>query len=257
MSSANYTESLSIEEIKEKFENETYSLRRVPRILEIETGGIFINRKAPYPNELESLEDMDWERDKVQTHKLKKRSYGDLQFKIGMINTKYFESREKLDCLFESKTQETLSSNFERISIENALKHFSIDLSCNMEYYMENKHELEIDLKRKDVNIDVNNELEMKKIEKELFYNQMCRIFGGNNEETSDDYIQEPDVDGEVYSKALILKDFHMFYKDETIEWQLLDEETITYCSVSFINWSFSISSFFNLMHLFTDFQFF
>jgi hypothetical protein len=189
-------------------------LHDAPRILYIDTSGIFINKNAPYPNEIESLEDMDWERDKIQTYKLKETSYGDLQFKIEMINTKYFDSREMLDKLFVSKDRQTPFSNMEQISIEDALKYFSIELSCNMDYYLKTNHEIEKDLNRNNVNIDLNDELAMKKLEKELFYNQMLKLFG-EIEATSDDIIISKDGDDKIFfEKAFILKDFHMLFMD-------------------------------------------
>jgi hypothetical protein len=230
MKSTNDKDSSSIdEEIKEKFVKGIYKLSSIPRIIEIEAGGIYINRKAPFPNELESLEDMDWENDKLQIHNLKAKGYGDFGFKIGMINTKYFDDREALDSLYISKIRQTSSSNIERISIENALEHFSIQLSCDMDYYMKNKHELENDLKRPVISYDANNIDEMKKLEKELLYNQMCKIFGQSKvapsmcffaplvgQSMEDDIIRPDDngLDGQLFDKAFIIKDFKMLYRD-------------------------------------------
>ena len=67
------------------------------------------------------------------------------------------------------KIRQTTSLNIERISIENALKHFSIDPSCNVDYYLKNKHEIELDLNRTNINIDVNNRFAIETLEKELF----------------------------------------------------------------------------------------
>ena len=53
-----------------------------------------------------------------------------------------------------------------------------MNVSCNMEYYLNNREELEKDLNRK-----VTNECELKeeKLEQELFYNLMCKWFGNES----------------------------------------------------------------------------
>ncbi len=150
----------------------------------------------------------------MQTHKLKQSSYGDLQFHIGMIHIKHFDSREILDNLYVYKSRQSFSPNFERISIDKALQHFDIDLSCNMDYYLTNKNEIEKDLNKKIVDLDLNNDYQMRKLEKELFYNQMCKLFG-ENEDTSDDIIKAEDGEKKNnYEKAFILKGFHMLFMD-------------------------------------------
>jgi hypothetical protein len=83
-----------------------------------------------------------------------------------------------------------------------------------MDYYLKTNHEIEKDLNRNNVNIDLNDELAMKKLEKELFYNQILKLFG-ENEATSDDIIKSKDGDNKIFfEKAFILKDFHMLFMD-------------------------------------------
>ena len=69
---------------------------------------------------------------------------------------------------------------------------------------MKNKHELENDLKRPVISYDANNIDEMKKLEKELLYNQMCKIFGQSME---DDIIRPDDngLDGQVFCHLAII----------------------------------------------------
>ncbi|CAF0762519.1 unnamed protein product [Brachionus calyciflorus] len=200
--------------IKEKIIHRIYSIYKAPRIIYIDTSGIYVNKKAPYPSETESFEDMDWERDKMLTQKLKQSSYGDLQFHIGIINIKHLDSREILDNLYVDKIRQSNSKNFERISIEKALEHFDIELSCDMDFYLNNKHEIEVDLNKKNVNFDLKNDYQMRRLEKELFYNQMCKLFG-DKEDTSDDFVKQEDEDEKIYyEKAFILKDFHVLFMD-------------------------------------------
>jgi hypothetical protein len=165
--------------IKEKFERGIYSLKCIPRILYMDTTGIYINKNGLYPNEVESLEDMDWERDKHLTHKLKATSYGDWQFNIGMINTKHFENREKLDNMFIEKSKQAVSYtciNVERISIEKAVKLFNIEFSCNMDWYLNNQNAIEMDLNHKILHLDSNNEYFMKKLNKCVNYLEKMKM---------------------------------------------------------------------------------
>ncbi|CAF0755474.1 unnamed protein product [Adineta steineri] len=172
--------------------------------------GIFINKNGPYPDEIESLEDMDWESDKLLTPKLKATSYGDWECTIGMINIKHFENREKLDDMFIDKSERTIfdtCSDFQRISIENAMKLFDIDFSCDMNWYLNNQSAIEEDLQRQVLPLDLNNDYLMKKLEQELLYKQMCNLFG----EIEDDN-NKPQDDDTIYEKCFILKDFYMLY---------------------------------------------
>ncbi|CAF1290022.1 unnamed protein product [Adineta steineri] len=199
--------------IKEKFERKIYSLDCIPRILDMDAPGIFINKNGPYPDEIESLEDMDWERDKLLTPKLIATSYGDWKCTIGMINIKHFENREKLDDMFIDKSERTISrncSNFQRISIDKAMKLLKIKFSCDMNWYLNNQSAIEEDLQRQVLPLDLNNEYLMKKLEQELFYKQMCKLFG----EMEDDD-NKPQDDDTIYEKCFILKDFDMLHSYE------------------------------------------
>jgi hypothetical protein len=73
--------------------------------------------------------------------------------------------------------------------------------SINLDYYLANWEELEKDLGRKvDKNLE-RTEAEWKRLSDELFYNLMCRIFGGPLD------IDQQDQDG----KKFIITDFHSF----------------------------------------------
>jgi len=116
--------------IKEKLESGIYSLDYAPRILDMDVTGIYINSSGPYPDEVESFEHRNWPKHKVQTSKLKARSYGDWQFNIGMINMKHFENRDKLDDLFLDKSQRKLR-NVASKSIEFLFKMLSNYFTSN------------------------------------------------------------------------------------------------------------------------------
>lgn len=196
--------------IKEKLEREIYSLDHAPRILSMDVKGIYINKNGLYPDEVESLQNKTWSKDKILTPKLKATSYGDWQFNIGIIQTKHFENQEKLDDMFIEKSERIVTkhcTNTDRISIRQAIKFFGIEFSCNMDWYLKNQHAIEEDLNRQVLPLNLDDEQSMKKLEEELFYNQMCRLFG----ETEDDE-NKPQDDDTIYEKCFIVKDFHVLH---------------------------------------------
>lgn len=207
------TDSNSTMSIKEKFERGIYSLDYIPRILDMDITGVYIDKNGLYPNEVESLEHKDWPKHKILTPKLKATSYGDWQLNIGMINTTHFEDREKLDDMFVDKSERISSQRcikVGRISIQKAVKLLRIDFSCNMDWYLKNQHAIEEDLNRQILPLNLNDEYFMKSIEQELFYNQMCKLFG----ETEDDQ-NKPQDDETIYEKCFIVKDFHILHAYE------------------------------------------
>ena len=80
-----------------------------------------------------------------------------------------------------------------------------------MDYYIKNRNEILNDLNRNILDIELSDEHMKKKLEEELFYKQMCNLFG----ESEDD--DKSPVNGSNYEKQFILKDFHIFYLSETI----------------------------------------
>jgi hypothetical protein len=104
------------------------------------------------------------------------------------------------------------NKNFEKVSINKAFQLLNVEVSCNMEYYLNHLDEIEKDLNRKV------NEIELKetnkKLEQELFYNQMCKLFGTEGVPGSYDSILDKTIEPElVYERAYMLKDFRVFYK--------------------------------------------
>ena len=156
--------------IKEKFEKGIYELEYIPRILEIEYGNLKINKYAPYPNEIESLEKLNFtdNLNLVDTQKLIS-PHSDSEFSVGIINKQHFESREKLDSLFIKGYDVAFSKKFDKISINKAFELLNVDVSCHMKYYLDHVEEIEKDLSRK-VNVIELNETNNKKLEQELFY---------------------------------------------------------------------------------------
>ena len=60
-----------------------------------------------------------------------------------------------------------------KISFKNALKMLSVNLSCNMKFYLTNQNEIEVDLNHKVRDLDLNDKERMDKLEQEHFYKQL------------------------------------------------------------------------------------
>jgi hypothetical protein len=129
------------------------------------------------------------------------------------LDQSYFESRESLEeAIIEERKREKRSECIEapKISFKDALKAMKVDLSCNMEYYLANLNELEADLNRPiDINVIIDDKLEMRKLEQELFYKNLCKILS-DGEESKDDKVEK---DGD-YVKTFMITDFRIFHFD-------------------------------------------
>ena len=200
--------------IKDKLEKGIYLLENIPRVMEMSGHeGIFINRNAPNLDEMDSLENMNWPRDRIQTHKLKAKSYGDWGLDIGIINTKHFENREKLDemlILDLRLTSKIPCQNIEQISFQKALEYLGVKVSTNMDFYLKNRNELEADLLRKVSDSDLKNQHIYNKINQELFYKQMIKLFDKDENGAAEDDLKT-NVDNIFFEKAFFLKDFHKY----------------------------------------------
>lgn len=77
-----------------------------------------------------------------------------------------------------------------------------------MEFYLNNKNELEADLKHQ-LSIDIDENV-IKQLEDELFYINMCKVFGPEIEE------DKVDIDGETifFEKSFMLKNFNILFYD-------------------------------------------
>jgi hypothetical protein len=108
-------------------------------------------------------------RDQLEYHKLKATSHGDWGMDIAIINTKHFERKEKLDEMLLADSTLTVKvpcQNIDRISFQKALDFFGVDNSTNMDFYLENRNELEADLKRQVSDSDLANKNSLKRIKK-------------------------------------------------------------------------------------------
>jgi hypothetical protein len=102
-----------------------------------------------------------------------------------------------------------------KTSLREALALLSVDLSCNMSYYVANKSELEHDLKRRiSADVDLKDDLVLKKLEQELFYNMMIKLFGYLGYQSADDDVQ---VDGEkiLYGKSFMIRYCKLLHDDD------------------------------------------
>ena len=190
--------------IKEKFEKYIYRLDDVPRLLQIDFKGAFVNKHAPYPNELDSLNSFNWHENKVKTEKLNTID-NDWEFIIETINSAHFDSREKLDDLYlpkEFRKIPELEVNLDKISINKVFEMFNAEVKCNMDYYLKHPEEMEKDLRRKIKEEEFNS----PRLEQELFYTLMCKILGDSE---PSDKLEQTGKDETSFDKVFMLKDFH------------------------------------------------
>jgi hypothetical protein len=122
--------------------------------------------------------------------KLKASSYRDYACWLDLMPSSYFESRDKLDFLDSLEWQGDPSFDpnkpveiIERVPFEEALKLMTVTLSCNMEYYLANRDEMEEELGRKLDSFNPEDESFMKRLERELFYNQVIKIVGESEDD--------------------------------------------------------------------------
>jgi hypothetical protein len=90
--------------VQDKFIQEIYSKTSLPTVIYMEPPIVYVNKDAPNINEIECLEEYNFQEKKILSPKLKARAYGATQFWIERINSSYFESKEKFDeiCMEQS-----------------------------------------------------------------------------------------------------------------------------------------------------------
>jgi hypothetical protein len=125
-----------------------------------------------------------------------------------MVHSAYFATRKEVDDdflvpEFTIDRNNTIEEWRDKISIEElgtmgGMKCFSL----NLDYYLANWEELEKDLGRSVERNLERTETEWKQLSDELFYKQMCRIFGGPLDIDDD----EQGEDG----KKFVITDFHI-----------------------------------------------
>ncbi|CAF1073081.1 unnamed protein product [Brachionus calyciflorus] len=194
--------------VKEKFEKQEYTLDSIPRLVLMNHTGVYVNKNAPYPNEIESLENFDFEKSKIKFDQLQVKSYGCWQLAVAMISSKYFESRAKFDELYTNEVEiehiDTRLEKADRISIAKAFESmFNVKMSLNLELYKKNKNVMEYYL-----NCNV-NKMENKSLnqikENEMFYEEMSKIFV---------FRWYLDEDQNTKEKTHMLTNFRMLFND-------------------------------------------
>lgn len=200
--------------IREKLLNQTYNLYSSPRVIYMDSFSTRVNKYAPNIDEVKSFEDYDWERDSVDCPKLTGDSCGEWEFKISMLKSAYFKSKEEFELLY---VPYRIISNidccyYEKIPIEEAISILGLDISVNFDYYMKNREKLRADLGREISNDIIQDKTTRKSIEKELFYKQMVKLFGDSDNAVS------LDTDG-----RLMIKNFRILYYDGNLNWAIAE----------------------------------
>lgn len=196
----------SFVEITTGFEEGIYSLTQIPVLLTVEESCVFYNKDWPQEDELEALNQRYW--NKVPAPKFRAHTYRDSWLYIGIISTKYFDSREKFDAVYSREWKmfdpdySKAVERFEKITFQDALKdHLSVKIWCNLDYYLSNKTEMEKDL---GYNLEIVNPIDNHTklhLKKKLFFKSCIDIFGDINDE-------EEKAESEIF-----LRDFHVLYK--------------------------------------------
>ena len=201
----------SDETIREKFETSVYTLSNVPEVVRMSHEGIFVNEHVPYPDLISDTNAILATNRNVQSRKLKATSGGDWDFAVCSVKKSFFKSRQALDEmmvnkeLFE-KAQQCIQAA--RMSIKEAMQRMFVECSCDMDYYLANRGELEADLGRQlAVDFDTSDGQAVQKLEQELFYVNMCKIFGP---ESDDDRIEVGALADVSYDKSFMLTDFNI-----------------------------------------------
>ena len=135
-------------------------------------------------------------------------------FFVNTINERYFDSREDLDDFYipkEYRRPPSSSENIDKISLQDVFKKLNVTVSCNMDYYLKHHEEMEKDLIRK-IN---ESELNSPKLEQELLYTLLCKIFGDS--EPNNDKLEHTPNDESKFDKVFMLKDFHILSNDYNI----------------------------------------
>jgi hypothetical protein len=202
--------------IKEKFQKKIYKLETIPRIIDIKGSKLTINKYAPYPDEIESLEGKNFDNNLnlIDTYKLK-TPWRDSEFSIGIIKIEHFDSREYFDHLFYESNVERKIKYYNKISINKAFELLDVEISCDMDYYLENQNEIEKDLNRKVEKKELGENNLRIKLEQELFYVQMLNLFGNDEVDDSFDNVNQDTLvtNDYFYEKVLNLKDFYIHTK--------------------------------------------
>ena len=180
----------------------------------MDNNGVYVNPRAPNPDVVDTMERRHEMPDKVKTPKLKAESMGEWGACVQKVPQDYFKSRDTMDELEIEERDREVNKHCIRaaqISMRKALESIFVTLSCDMDFYVANRMELEADLSRKlSPDEDLNNEQVVKRLEQELFYATMCKIFGLPS---TDDKIE---MDGKevLYDKSFMLKDFRVLSYD-------------------------------------------
>ena len=193
--------------IKEKIKSQNFELSNVPENLFANCSEVRVDEKGPI-----STIDLNGPKGTYQrmqmsiTDKLKLDASGEWDFSVSMIHSAYFDSREEMDLFFCPESERQICSDMEQykqkenISINEAFEVSKLEVvSANLDYYSKHPDELRKDLGR-DI---VENIIIDEKLMDELFYNQMCKIFGG-----------PLPSDGDANDRKFMLTDFHLLEYD-------------------------------------------
>lgn len=212
-------ENISDEEMKKRFSDHTYSVRRAPLALFLVDGKIYhfakddVRRKDPM-----TLLEGDWDFEEVENPKLKVNFYPLSKLQVNVINKKFFQSRDDFDKLshesmFESfKFEKRRVERLGTVSFTDAMEKFDCAISCNMDYYLSHREEIKKDCKLDEFQpMSKISKFEkflpqnyyLKQVEKGLFFKLLKDIFGDEEDEE------------EGKEQTVILRDFRLVLPED------------------------------------------
>jgi hypothetical protein len=205
-----------IEHIQDIIEKHFYKIYNIEDFLVGDFGRLYVRDLKPFSEIAQQLEEKYPPSMRRETPKLLWDIVGDQDFGVSRIPVSFFRTKDVLYKEYSADDRVEYSKYYidrEKISISDMLPFLWIHLKCNLEYYLEHKSELEADLGRPlPDDFNVNNEKELKKLEQELFYVNICKIFGQPDNE-DDDKVQVDD-ENVLFGKDYMFKDFKILYCD-------------------------------------------
>ncbi|CAG0914726.1 unnamed protein product [Notodromas monacha] len=226
-----------------------------PRVLSAEAtqpGGVYVHKDGLQMDVAAWFRDPNWGRDRVLLPTLKASSYGEYELSVGLMSTDYFESRHQLDSLCskellgdddgvepsssscpalaaKSSPDDVFGKTVDRISFRDALKLVTVDIRCNMDYFLAHRDEMAkallgggdneaaaaespdaaaADLKMTMMVESTDADSTNKRLEDRLFYRESLKIFGRIKDEGDDD------DDNDEKSAAVTFTDFRRLFFD-------------------------------------------
>ena len=176
------------EEIRAKFESGAYTFAKVPWIFEADCeDGISVRKDGYVQDPFLTYLNVNEDETREMSQKLKCKGCGEFTISIDQISAEYFQSRLRFEDIFARRWWQPRPGEPEppepkeivpRLSLREILEKFGFEVTCNLDFYLKNRLEIEKDLEGDVVEYNINEEESLKKLETNLLAKNMKRIFG-------------------------------------------------------------------------------